>query len=141
MEVGMEKTTKILVAPDAGFTAERRADGGLQVTFENVTEQTLKRWREFAFEHLIDSTRLTRNLYDLRKVEKMPERAINYALEVNSDPSVRNIRLAVVVSNEEVKEMILEIEALTAPGGAEIKVFTDIDDAETWLSKPLTELI
>ena len=37
--------------------------------------------------------------------------------------------------------MILEIEALTAPGGAEIKVFTDIDDAETWLSKPLTELI
>lgn len=137
----MGKTTKILVDSDAGFVAERRDDGGLQVTFENVTEKTLRKWREFAFEHLIDSTRLTRNLYDLRKVKKLPGEAINYAIEVNNDPSVRNIRLAVVVSTEEVKQAITEIEALTAPGGAEIEIFTDIDDAEKWLSKPLTELI
>ena len=137
----MNKEKKEILESNAGFYAERRADGGLQVTFENITEETLREWREFAFAHLLESSRLTRNLYDLRRVKELPEEAISYALEVNNDPSVRNIRLAVVVSTEEVKEAILEIEALTAPGGAEIKIFTDMDEAEKWLSKPLTELI
>ena len=55
-------------------------------------------------EHLINSDRLTRNLYDLRLVPDISEEAIQYAIEVNSDPSTRNIRLAVVVATEAVRK-------------------------------------
>jgi hypothetical protein len=89
----------------------------------------------------LDSDRLTRNLYDLRQIDRITEEAINYAVEVGTDPSVRNIRLAVVVSNQVVKEGIDNIAALTPPGGLDLGVFTDIDEAEAWLDRPLTLLL
>jgi hypothetical protein len=92
-------------------------------------------------EHLIDSDRLTRNLYDLRQVDELPEEAIEYAVEVNTDPSVRNIRLAVVVANETVREAIRSIQFLTVPAGLEMAVFTSLDEAEAWLDRPLTLLL
>jgi hypothetical protein len=113
----------------------------MQVTFSDVDRETLMHWREFALEHLLDSDRLTRNLYDLRQLEKLPEAAINLALEANSDPSARNIRLAVVVSNETVRETIGKISAMTTFGSARIKIFTNMAEAETWLSRPLSTLV
>jgi len=123
--------------PGIGYVVVRRPDGGMQVTFTDVSHATLQHWREFALEHLLDSDRLTRNLYDLRAIRHLPDEAINYALEVNADPSVRNLRLAVVVASEEVRKSVQEIAALT-PGGVEIKVFTEIQSAEEWLGRPLT---
>src|SRR3990172_10017257 len=99
--------------PDIGYTVTRRLDGGMNLTFTDASEVTLEHWRAFALEHLLDSDRLTRNLYDLRQVQELPEEAIQYAVEVNNDPSVRNIRLAVVVTNEGVKESLRRIAALT----------------------------
>ncbi|MFN2176063.1 MAG: hypothetical protein ACK2U3_08945 [Anaerolineales bacterium] len=128
-------------APDIGYTVERRKDGGLKVVFSDVNERTLDHWRGFALSHLIDSDRLTRNLYDLRQIEKLPEEAIQYAVEVNNDPSVRNIRLAVVVSNDDVQNSVKKIQALTSPGGVEMAVFTDIAKAEEWLQRPLTMIV
>jgi hypothetical protein len=109
--------------------------------FTDVSPTTLKHWREFALEHLLDSDRLTRNLYDLRQVQELPEEAIQYAVEVNNDPSVRNIRLAVVVTNEGVKESLRRIAALTRPGGVELSMFATIEEAEAWLDRPLTLLV
>jgi hypothetical protein len=51
-----------------------------------------------------------------------------------------NIRLAVVVSNEMVHEGVQQIAALTTPGGVEMAIFYEIEEAEEWLSKPLTLL-
>jgi len=127
--------------PDVGFTVTRRTDGGMQITFTDAKMSTLEHWREFALAHLIDSDRLTRNLYDLSKIEVLPEKAIQYALEVNSDPSVRNIRLAVVVSSDQVRNAVQEIAALTAPGGVEMAIFTSLVEAETWLARPLTDMV
>lgn len=126
--------------PGIGYVVVRRPDGGMQVTFTDVSHATLSHWRKFALEHLLDSDRLTRNLYDLRAIQDLPQEAISYALEVNADPSVRNLRVAVVLNNERVKQAIEEIEALT-PGGVELAVFTDIQEAENWLSRPLTHVI
>lgn len=126
--------------PDIGYTVVRRSDGGMHYTFTDLTPATLVHWRKFALEHLLDSDRLTRNLYDLRQVEEVSEEAINYALEVSQDPSTRNIRLAVVVANERVRQAVEEIAALTNPGGIEMAIFTDINAAEAWLSRPLTLL-
>lgn len=126
--------------PDIGYTVVRRPDGGMHYTFTDLTPATLVHWRKFALEHLLDSDRLTRNLYDLRQVEEVSEEAINYALEVSQDPSTRNIRLAVVVANEKVRQAVEEIAALTNPGGIEMAIFTDINAAEAWLSRPLTLL-
>ncbi|HLF89292.1 MAG TPA: hypothetical protein VI451_10125 [Anaerolineales bacterium] len=125
--------------PGIGYTVARRTDGGMQLTFTDVSHETLLHWRDFAMQHLEDSDQLTRNLYDLAQVEEITEEAIQFAVEANSDPSTRNIRLAVVVANEQVREGILEIAALsTSPGGgSNMKLFTDIDEAETWLSRPL----
>lgn len=127
--------------PNVGFQAARRPDGGMHVTFTDVSVKTLESWREFALEHLLDSDRLTRNLYDLRQIEVLPEAAIRYAIEVNTDPSVRNLRLAVLVSNAEVRQAVQQIAALTPVGGVELGVFEDIDEAEAWLDRPLTLLI
>ena len=127
--------------PTVGYTVVRREDGGMQVTFNDIDLETLKHWRDFALEHLLDSDRLTRNLYDLRQLSQIPDSAINFALEANSDPSARNIRLAVVVSNETVRESVAKITAMTTFGSARIKVFTSMAEAETWLSRPLSTLV
>lgn len=127
--------------PGIGYTVQRRPDGGMHYVFTDVNEKTLRHWREFSIRHLLDSDRLTRNLYDLRAVKTIPSEAVQVALELNTDPAARNIRVAVVVASEEVRRAIEEIEALTVPAGVELGIFTDIDQAEAWLSRPLTQLI
>lgn len=128
-------------APDSGFRAERRPDGGMNVIFENVTHQTLAHWHQFAEEHLLGSDRLVRNLYDLRQVDHLSEEAIQIAVELNSDPSTRNIRLAVLVANENVRAAIQKVGDLAAGGGARMAIFTDPDTAEAWLNRPIESLI
>jgi hypothetical protein len=109
--------------------------------FKDISHQTLKSWRDFSLAHLQDSDRLTTNLYDLRQIESIPAEAIGFALEVNSDPSVRNIRLAVVVANDVVRQSLMEIDALSAGYGVEMKIFTTVPEAEAWLDRPLTLLV
>lgn len=127
--------------PSVGFTAERPEDGGMNLLFEDINSETLGHWRNFAEEHLIGSDRLVRNLYDLRKVEHISERAIQIAIELNSDPSTRNIRLAVVVKDDAVKDAIQKISDLTPAGGARMEIFTDIDEAEKWLIRPMASMV
>ena len=128
--------------PGIGYTVTRRPDGGMSFVFTDVSPATLKHWHEFALEHLMDSDRLTRNLYDLRRVEELSHDAINYAAELNNDPSVRNIRLAVVVSSEKVRKAVQEIAALpAAPGGVEMEIFVDLAEADAWLARPLTQIV
>ena len=127
--------------PGIGFTVVRRMDGGMTLTFTDLSDATLKDWREFAMDHLLGMDRRTRNLYDLRAVKEIPERAIRAAVEANSDPSARNIRVAVVVANEDVANAIRQVAALALPEtAAAMKLFTDIDEAEAWLSRPLDQI-
>lgn len=120
-----------------GYTVVRRPDGGMHFTFTDVTRATLEHWRAFSEAHLLDSDRLTRNLYDLRRLKELPDEAIQIALEVNSDPSTRNIRLAVVVANDVVLKAVQKIEDLTAPSELEMGIFNDLAEAEAWLDRPL----
>jgi hypothetical protein len=128
-------------AANIGYTVERRPDGGMNFTFTDTSKATLDHWREFSLAHLLDSDRLTRNLYDLRPLSDISEDAIKYAIELNNDPSVRNIRLAVVATNEKVREALKEVAALTTPGGVEMGLFRTIEEAETWLDRPLTLVV
>jgi hypothetical protein len=128
--------------PGVGYTVVRRPDGGMTFTFTEITDTTLQHWREFSLEHLFASDRLTRNLYDLRKVKDIPEQAIHTAIEVNSDPAARNIRVAVVVNNQKVADAIRKLYYESEPeSSSAIKIFTDIEAAESWLSRPLDHLI
>jgi hypothetical protein len=112
----------------------------MHYTFTDLNEKTILHWQNFAHEHLLDADRLTRNLYDLRQVQDVPESAIHVAVEVNSDPSARKIRLAVVVANEKVAEAIRKIAALArTESAAAMRIFTEIDEAEAWLSRPLDQ--
>src|SRR5574338_1538487 len=113
--------------PGVGFTVVRRADGGMTLTFTDLSDTTINEWREFAMEHLLGVDRRTRNLYDLRAVKEIPERAIRMAVEANSDPSARNIRVAVVVADERVAEAIRDVASMALPASASaMKIFTDI---------------
>ncbi len=128
-------------APGIGYTVIRRGDGGMTLTFTDLSDATLKHWHDFALEHLLGSDRRTRNLYDLRSVKDIPEKAIRAAVEVNSDPSARNIRLAVVVADPKVADAIRQVAALALPEtAAAIKLFTDINEAEAWLARPLDQI-
>ena len=84
--------------PGVGLSVVRRGDGGMTLTFTDLSDATLNDWRAFAMEHLLSATGRTRNLYDLRAVKDIHEKAIRAAVEANSDPSARNIRVAVVVA-------------------------------------------
>jgi hypothetical protein len=127
--------------PGIGMTVARRPDGGMTLTFTDMSAATLKEWREFALEHLLGADRLTRNLYDLRAVKHIDEKAVRTAVEVNSDPSARNIRLAVVVASDEAAKAIREIAALALPEtAAAMKIFTELDAAEAWLARPLDQI-
>src|SRR3970040_1194851 len=120
--------------PGVGLTVVRREDGGMNLTFTALSDATISDWRDFAMEHLLGADRRTRNLYDLRAVKEIPEKAIRMAVEANSDPSARNIRVAVVVADENVAEAIREVAARAVPGTASaLKIFADMDKAEAWL--------
>jgi hypothetical protein len=113
----------------------------MTLTFTDLSDATLNEWRDFAMEHLLGVDRRTRNLYDLRAVQEIPEKAIRMAVEANSDPSARNIRVAVVVADEAVTEAIRDVAALALPAAASaMKIFTDMDEAETWLARPLDQI-
>jgi hypothetical protein len=127
--------------PGIGYTVIRRGDGGMTLTFTELSDATLQHWHTFALEHLLGSDRRTRNLYDLRAVKEIPEKAIRFAVEVNSDPSARNIRVAVVVANEKVAEAIRNVAAMALPEtAAALKLFADINEAEAWLARPLDQI-
>lgn len=127
--------------PGVGMSVARRPDGGMNLTFADTSEATLKAWHDFALEHLLGSDRLTRNLYDLRAVKELDANAVRTAVEVNSDPSARNIRLAVVVADEGVARAIRDIAALALPEtAAAVRIFTDFDQAEAWLARPLDQI-
>jgi len=127
--------------PGIGYSVARRADGGMNLTFTDLSEATLNDWREFAFEHLLGSDRLTRNLYDLRDVQELPEKAIKLAMEVNNDPATRNLRVAVLVANESARDAILKVAAGAAGSGAAIRIFTSMAEAEAWLMKPMEQMV
>jgi hypothetical protein len=127
--------------PGIGFTVVRREDGGMTLTFTDLSDATLNEWRDFAMEHLLGVDRRTRNLYDIRAVKGIPEKAIRMAVEANSDPSARNIRVAVVVADEKVADAIREVAALALPTAASaLKIFTDMEEAEAWLARPLDQI-
>jgi hypothetical protein len=127
--------------PGVGFTVVRREDGGMNLTFTDLSDATLNDWRNFALDHLLGSDRRTRNLYDLRAVQEIPEKAIRAAVEANSDPSARNIRVAVVVADDKVAEAVRNVAALALAGSASaMKIFSDIDEAETWLARSLDQI-
>ncbi len=125
-----------------GYTVLRRPDGGMTITFTDLSAATIQHWHDFALEHLLGADRLTRNLYDLRQVAHIPEKAVHIAMDANSDPAARNIRLAVVVANQEVAEAIRKIYySASTEASAAIKIFTDMDAAEAWLSRPLDQIV
>lgn len=127
--------------PGVGFTVVRREDGGMNLTFTDLSDSTLNDWRNFALDHLLGSDRRTRNLYDLRAVKEIPEKAIRAAVEANSDPSARNIRVAVLVADDRVAEGVRNVAALALAGSASaMKIFSDIDEAESWLSRSLDQI-
>jgi len=127
--------------PGVGLTVVRRSDGGMNLTFTDLSDATLNDWREFAMEHLLGASGRTRNLYDIRAVKEIPEKAIRAAVEANSDPSARNIRVAVVVADGKVANAIREVAALALAGTASaMKIFADINEAEAWLARPLDQI-
>jgi hypothetical protein len=127
--------------PGVGFTVVRREDGGMNLTFTDLSDSTLNDWRNFALDHLLGSDRRTRNLYDLRAVKEIPEKAIRAAVEANSDPSARNIRVAVVVADDKVADAVRNVAALALAGSASaMKIFSDMDEAESWLSRSLDQI-
>jgi hypothetical protein len=127
--------------PGVGFSVVRREDGGMNLAFTDLSDSTLNDWRDFAMEHLLGSDRRTRNLYDLRAVKEIPEKAIRAAVEANSDPSARNIRVAVVVADDRVAGAVRDVAALALAGTASaMKIFSDIDEAEAWLARPLDQI-
>ena len=118
--------------PGVGFTVVRREDGGMNLTFTDLSDATLNDWRNFALDHLLGSDRRTRNLYDLRAVQEIPEKAIRAAVEANSDPSARNIRVAMIVADDKVTKAVRNVAALAlASSASAMKIFSDIDEAES----------
>ena len=128
-------------AAEAGYSVIRRGDGGMTLTFTDLSDATLKHWHDFALAHLLEADRRTRNLYDLRAVKEIPEKAIRMAVEANSDPSARNIRVAVVVADQSVANAVRNVAAGSLPEAASaMKIFTDINEAEAWLARSLDQI-
>jgi hypothetical protein len=127
--------------PGIGYTVIRRGDGGMTLTFSDLSDATLAHWHQFALDHLLGADRRTRNLYDLRAVKEIPDKAIRMAVEANSDPSARNIRVAVVVASQEAADGIRKVAALAETETASaMRIFTDINEAEAWLARPLDQI-
>ena len=126
---------------NVGYSVIRRGDGGMTLTFTDLSGATLAHWHDFALEHLFGADRRTRNLYDLRAVKEIPEKAVRMAADANSDPSARNIRVAVVVADQTVADAVRSVAAQADAGSASaMKIFSDINEAEAWLGRPLDQI-
>ena len=126
--------------PGVGYMVARRTDGGMQFVFTDLSDTTVAHWKQFSEEHLLDADRLTRNLYDLRAVKEFNEDATRVAIQLNSDPSARKIRIAVVVANDATADAIRKVAALADTNfAADIHIYTDVDEAEAWLALPLDQ--
>ncbi|MDD2922791.1 MAG: STAS/SEC14 domain-containing protein [Anaerolineales bacterium] len=126
---------------DVGYSVIRRGDGGMTLTFTDMSDTTLTHWHDFALNHLLEADRRTRNLYDLRAVKEIPEKAVRMAVDANSDPSARNIRVAVVVADQSIVDAVKSIASLALPETTSaMKIFTDINEAEAWLARPLDQI-
>ena len=140
----MTESKPLYWKPEAGigYSVIRRPDGGMALTFTDLSDATIQHWHDFALEHLLGSDRLTRNLYDLRQMKEIPAKAVTVAIEVNSDPAARYIRAAVVVDNDALANAVREIYYAAAPEtSAAIKIFSDMQAAEAWLSRPLDQMV
>ncbi len=128
--------------PGIGYHVIRRNDGGMHYVFTDLSEKTVAHWKNFAEDHLLDADRRTRNLYDLRQVTEMPDDAIRSAIRLNSDPSARSVRVAVVVANDVIAEAIRKVAALADTNfAAAIQIFTDVEKAEEWLAKSFEQFV
>jgi hypothetical protein len=140
----MTETKPLYWKPESGigYSVQRRPDGGMTIIVTDLSDATIQHWHDFALEHLLGMDRLTRNMYDLRQVKEIPDKAVHAAIEVNSDPAARNIRVAVVVNSEKVANGVRELYYQSLPEtSAAIKIFTDMDAAEAWLSRPLDQMV
>ena len=85
--------------------------------------------------------RRTRNLYDPRSVKNIAEQAVRMAVDANSDPTASNIRVSVVVADQSVADAVRSVAALAlAETASAMKIFTDINEAEAWLARPLDQI-
>ena len=126
--------------PGVGYMVARRTDGGMQFVFTDLSDATVAHWKQFSEDHLLDADRLTRNLYDLRAVKEFNEDAMRVAIQLNSDPSARKIRIAVVVANDATANAIRKVAALADTNfAADIHIYTDVNKAEEWLALPLDQ--
>ncbi len=139
--VDQQKPLNFASNPEIGYEVTRREDGGMHLTFSDLNASTIKHWQNFSEEHLLGSDRLTRNLYDLRNVKNITEEAIHVAVQLNSDPSTRNIRLAVVVANDALRDAVQKVADRTSGGGTRMAIFTDLKEAEIWLSRPMESMV
>ena len=84
------------------------------------------------------------NVTILKKVLGSPGQPVHARVEVRAENlagQARNIRLAVVVATEAAAKAIREIGALALPeSAAAMKIFTDMDEAEAWLARPLDQM-
>ena len=80
------------------------------------------------------------DLSDVTRPE-IPAKAIELAVEVNSDPSTRNLRVAVLVGSEKARQAIMEVAAGAVGSGAALRIFTRMADAETWLAKSMEQIV
>lgn len=111
----------------------------MHFTFTDVSHETLVHWREFALRHLAGAEGMNRNLYDLRQVRELPDEAIRLAVEANSDPAARSVRIALLVADEGMVSRLQEIAALSL--GADMRLFSDPELAEAWLSRPFSPVL
>ena len=125
--------------PRIGYTVTRRPDGGMHYVFTQTDRATVEHWREFALRHLQTADHNTRNLYDLQLITTLPEAARHLALEVADDPAARNVRTAVVVASPQVRAALEEI--ITLSERVNLRLFTDLAEAEAWLAQPFSRLL
>lgn len=125
--------------PAIGYSVIRRADGGMHYVFTKSDLPTVTHWRDFAAQHLLTADHNTRNLYDLRPLAAISAEALQAALEMANDPAARNVRTAIVVSGPAVAAMLKDITVLSERGN--LRVFTEIDEAEAWLAQPFSRLL
>jgi hypothetical protein len=111
----------------------------MHYVFTHTDAATVTHWRAFAAHHLLAADHNTRNLYDLRALATISLAALTAAQEMMNDPAARNVRTALVVANPAMADLLQGLMALSEHGN--LKLFTDMADAEPWLAQPFSRLL
>lgn len=109
------------------------SDNILVVHVSDTSPETVQDWYASSLEEMNAYTEPVKRLYDMRGLSSLSIEAVRTAVKIRRHPNAQFVYTAVLTTNNTVLALVRA--SLSVQGDGNIKLFTDEDQAITWLNE------